>query len=576
MELIANKGLCSQPARSTQTDGPSPRMKKEAEIDRPTFVSTLAHRAQSQSPQKQKQNALEQAGFNVSKNRTSSSAVYNHSPYDSGDNERSYRVVSTTIPQKRKSQSTNASDLGKITNNDHSFRLTQPNGVDSSSEGPSRPSAKVLGKRPMVVLQTPSPKPQLPPQDSVSVVIPSPSATQREQLRASLKPEFKGLDERYFPTGQEEKAKAKLRAYPTMKTITAAANKKAVPFAITMPFAKDPRHKKPSGPFSLQRSVSSNASPPKSVSAEPTTQESIAKFLRKKLRKKLKRTPGGPDTNFDIDDEKLAALSANFSFVGDYRLGPGVTPVDNAFLTGCDCGSVCDPNTCHCLIQEEDSDRLIVAYERLSSGKVVVRQDFLNRKAMISECSDRCQCAGNDCWNHVVQRGRQVRLEVFDTGERGLGLRCVQPLIKGEFIDCYFGEVITQTDADARESANEGKPSYLFNLDWLIENGPHEYEEGYVIDGQKFGAATRFINHSCNPNCKIIPVSINNLSDDRLYYLAFFAIRDIPAKTELTFDYHPNWDGSKKIDPNAVKCLCGGKNCRGQLWPNSRKKERQL
>lgn len=575
MELIANIRLCSQPERSTQTNGLLSFVKKEPATDHATFVSTLAHRAQSLSPQKQKRNALEQAGFNVSKNPDSSSMVYHHSPYDSGDNERSYRVVSTTIPQKRKSQSTEVSDLNETTDDDLSFRQIQPNGVGSSAEGPSRPSGKALGKRAMVVPQTPSPKPQLPPRDSVSVVIPSPSAAQRERLRASLKPEFKGLDERYFPTGQEEKAKAKLRAYPTTKTTTPAANKKVVSFAVTMPTVKEPGLKKPSASLFLQRSVSSNASSSKAVTAEPATLASTARFLRKKLRKKLKRTPGGPDTDFEIDDEKLAALSANFSFVGDYRLGPGVTPVDNAFLTGCDCGSVCDPNSCHCLIQEEESDRFIVAYERLPSGKVVVRRDFLDRKAMISECSDRCQCARNDCWNHVVQRGRQVRLEVFDTGERGLGLRCPQPLITGEFIDCYFGEVITQNDADARESANEGKPSYLFNLDWLIESGPHAYEEGYVIDGQKFGAATRFINHSCNPNCKIIPVSVNNLSDDRLYYLAFFAIRDIPANTELTFDYHPNWDGSKKIDPNAVKCLCGEENCRGQLWPNSRKKERQ-
>jgi histone-lysine N-methyltransferase SUV39H len=576
MELIANIRLCSQPERSKQEqNGLSPLVKKEPQSDRRTFVSTLAHRAQSLSPQKQKRNALEQAGFNVSKNLDSSSVVYHHSPYDSGDNERSYRVVSTTIPQKRKSQSTEASDLGNITNKNSSFRLLQPNGVGSSGEGPSRPSEKALGKRPMVVPRTPSLQPQLPPQNSVSVVIPSPSAAQKEKIKAALKPEFLGLDERYFPVGQEEKAKAKRRAYPMAKTTTPAVNKKVVSFAVAKPTAKEPGLKKPSASLSLRRSVFSNASSSNSVTAETATQASTAKFLRKKLRKKLKRIPGGPEMEFDIDDEKLAALSANFSFVGDYRLGPGVTPVDNAFLTGCDCGSVCDPNSCHCLIQEEESDRFIVAYERLPSGKVVVRQDFLNRKAMISECSGRCQCARNNCWNHVVQRGRQICLEVFDTGERGLGLRCPQPLITGQFIDCYFGEVITQNDADARESANEGKPSYLFNLDWLIGNGPHAYEDGYVIDGQKFGAATRFINHSCNPNCKIIPVSVNNLSDDRLYYLAFFAIRDIPANTELTFDYHPNWDGSKKVDPNAVKCLCGEENCRGQLWPNSRKKKRQ-
>jgi histone-lysine N-methyltransferase SUV39H len=573
MQFIANFHLCSQPSEnSTQLNGVSPSLKKEPNGSQVTFVSTLAHRAQSLSPQKQKQKSLDNAGFLLSKNTESSSSAYHHSPYDdSGDNELSYHVASTVIPQKRKSQSAEGTDV-----NDSSDELSLPfvsqngvleNGIGSSSTGPS---LQALGKRPAITPKTPSPAPHLPPQDSVSVVIPSPSAAQRKQMRPSLKPEFIGICERYFPTGREEQIKAQRRAYPTAKAAT--IDKSVIPFTIAKPTPTKPEPKKSGASLSLARSVFPSHASASNRVTEPVTRASTAKFLRKKLRKKLKRICGGPETLFEIDDEKLAALSANFFFVGDYRLGPGVTPVDDDFLTGCDCGTVCDPNTCRCLIEEVDSDELIVAYERLDSGKVVLRKDFLDRKAMISECSSRCLCAGSDCWNHVVQRGRQVRLEVFDTGERGLGLRCLEPLITGQFVDCYFGEVITKKDADARESANEGKPSYLFNLDWLLGNGHHTYEESYVVDGQKFGSATRFINHSCNPNCKIIPVSTNRLSDQRLYYLAFFAIRDIPANTELTFDYHPKWDQEKQIDPNAVKCLCGEPNCRGQLWPNIRKK----
>lgn len=576
MEIIANLRLCSQPAeRTTQPNGLSPRLKKEPDGERVTFVSTLAHRAQSLSPQKQKQTqtTLQQAGLTVLNNvsnHSESSSVY-HSPYnDSGDYDRSYRIMSTTIPQKRKSQSAEGSDVNDSSDDDSIPPFTLQNGICSSSKSQRSES---ITKKPSPVLKTPSPRPQLPPEDAVSVVIPSPSAAQRKQIRASAKPKFFGVCERYFPTGQEERIKAQQRAYPTSTPTT--ANKKVVLLTFAKPSFEEPVPKKSGASPFLHPSVFFSQTPATTrITAEPTTQASIAKFLRKKLRKKLKRVCGGPDTVFDIDDERLAALSANFFFVGDYRLGPGVTPVADEFLTGCDCGDVCDPKTCSCLMEEEESEDLIVAYDRLPSGTVVVRKDFLDRKAMISECSSRCSCAGRDCWNHVVQRGRQARLEVFDTGDRGLGLRCFEPLIKGQFIDCYFGEVITKEEADAREAANEYKPSYLFSLDWLIDNGHghHTYEESYVVDGQKFGTATRFINHSCNPNCKIIPVSTNRLSDQRLYYLAFFAIRDIPAKTELTFDYHPNWDGSERNDPDAVKCLCGEENCRGQLWPNARKK----
>ena len=128
--------------------------------------------------------------------------------------------------------------------------------------------------------------------------------------------------------------------------------------------------------------------------------------------------------------------------------------------------------------------------------------------------------------------------------------------------------MIPKAEADAREASDQkGGQSYLFSLDFIIDD-----DDIYVVDGRKFGSATRFMNHSCKPNCKIIPVSTTNHADDRLYYLAFFALEDISPGTELTFDYNPAWDGSMKVDPNAVKCLCGAPNCRGQLWPNSRKK----
>lgn len=575
MEIISNLRLYSQPAELTSqpnglSNGMSPRLKTEPNGDGVTFVSTLAHRTQSLSPQKQnqKQTALLQAGFNVTNNtanHSGSTSVY-QSPYDSGDNERTYRVVSSTVPQKRKSQSADESDTHDFPDDD----LIRPsqNGMNSPNKSQS---FFTLKRSPS--FKTPTPQPQLPPPDSVSVVIPSPSEAQRKQMRALPKTEYMGISQRYFPTGEEERAKAQLRFYPR-----ATPNKphhKLVPLKLPPPALTDPVPRKSEARSAQQpKGVPSQTSGTAPTTPELSTQELVTRFLRKKFRKKLKRVCGGPETIFNIDDVKLATLSANFFFVGDYRLGRGVTPVGDEFLTGCDCGSVCDPKTCSCLQQEEESEDLIVAYERLPSGKVVVRKDFLDRKAMISECSSRCSCAGSDCWNHVVQSGRQVRLEVFDAGARGLGLRCLEPLITGQFVDCYFGEVITKEEADAREAASENKSSYLFCLDWLIDNGygTHTYEESYVVDGQKFGTATRFINHSCNPNCKIIPVSTNRFSDQRLYYLAFFAIRDIPANTELTFDYHPVWDQSERNDPDAVKCLCGEENCRGQLWPNVRKK----
>lgn len=146
---------------------------------------------------------------------------------------------------------------------------------------------------------------------------------------------------------------------------------------------------------------------------------------------------------------------------------------------------------------------------------------------------------------------------------------------QGQFIDLYLGEVITKAEADERENLTDGShtQSYLFSLDWYVKDDDDEEKNMKVIDGRKFGSATRFMNHSCNPNCKIIPVCTTNHADEYLYHLAFFAYRDISPGTELTFDYNQGEKNTtpQKIDPEAVPCLCGESKCRGQLWPNKRK-----
>lgn len=98
----------------------------------------------------------------------------------------------------------------------------------------------------------------------------------------------------------------------------------------------------------------------------------------------------------------------------------------------------------------------------------------------------------------------------------------------------------------------------------------------YSIDGMHMGSPTRFINHSCEPNCAIYTVSYNS-SDEDIYEIAFFAMEDIPAREELTFDYKGNDDNEVITDEMAdemeridgerpIKCLCGSEDCRGYFF----------
>ena len=136
--------------------------------------------------------------------------------------------------------------------------------------------------------------------------------------------------------------------------------------------------------------------------------------------------------------------------------------------------------------------------------------------------------------------------------------------------------MITEAALEKRELGwEEASASYIYSLDWF-NNGPRQ---DYYIDSVNFGASTRFINHSCNPNCRTYTVMFNK-SDRRVYSLAIFAIRDVPAREELSIDYNPqNADTQESFldldDGEMVPCHCGAKNCRIRLWPGPKKRKSQ-
>ena len=62
-------------------------------------------------------------------------------------------------------------------------------------------------------------------------------------------------------------------------------------------------------------------------------------------------------------------------------------------------------------------------------------------------------------------------------------------------------------------------------------------------------------------------------ADKHVHDLAFFAIREIPAGEELTFDYVDGLEGDFAQDAKSemhrkdmTECLCGAEWCRKFLW----------
>ncbi|KAI1953853.1 hypothetical protein LOZ57_000194 [Ophidiomyces ophidiicola] len=276
----------------------------------------------------------------------------------------------------------------------------------------------------------------------------------------------------------------------------------------------------------------------------------------------------GPPVAF-TSVQNTRKIDFNFEFIERYKIHEDVQQVDSNFNAGCYClGKTCNLENCSCLSFALGKEQVVIPYKMGKNGVVVLHEDFMKRTLMIYECSFLCNCASS-CMNRVVDRGRTVRLEIFQTENRGFGLKSPDPIQFGQYIDSYCGEVVTKSTVARREKAfPNGGASYFFDLDFW------DNDEAYIVDGKKFGSITRFMNHSCKPNCKMFSVSHNH-ADDSVFGMAFFALYDLPPGTELTFDYDPSWEqdiqgGMHEVNPEATKCLCGEKTCRRVLWTYQR------
>ncbi|CAA7400289.1 unnamed protein product [Spirodela intermedia] len=169
-----------------------------------------------------------------------------------------------------------------------------------------------------------------------------------------------------------------------------------------------------------------------------------------------------------------------------------------------------------------------------------------------TECTPGyCPC-GVYCKNQKFQKCEYPILRLFKTEDRGWGLLAAQNIEAGQFVIEYCGEVISWKEAEQRSQLYESKglrDAYIISL-----NGNES------IDATRKGSLARFINHSCQPNCETRKWTVSGE-----IRVGIFAKQDIPAGTELSYDYNFEWYGGAK-----VRCLCGAPSCSGFLGAKSR------
>ncbi|XP_038153729.1 histone-lysine N-methyltransferase SETDB2 [Cyprinodon tularosa] len=101
------------------------------------------------------------------------------------------------------------------------------------------------------------------------------------------------------------------------------------------------------------------------------------------------------------------------------------------FQTCCDCSGACsDAKSCACVA--------------MTAGGRGYRHHRLLQPVQsgLYECGPWCRCDRARCQNRLVQRGIRVRLQVFQTEDRGWGVRCRDDVDRGTFICIYAGVVL--------------------------------------------------------------------------------------------------------------------------------------
>ncbi len=146
------------------------------------------------------------------------------------------------------------------------------------------------------------------------------------------------------------------------------------------------------------------------------------------------------------------------------------------------------------------------------------------------------------------------RIQVRTSGVHGRGVFAIAPIPAGEVLIEYTGERIGWDEAMDRHPHDPKQPNHTFYF---------HIDTGEVIDALHGGNSSRWINHSCEPNCEADEV------DGRVFIKA---LQDLHPGEELFYDYGLVID--ERYTPKLKKefaCYCGSPQCRGTMLAPKRR-----
>ena len=152
-------------------------------------------------------------------------------------------------------------------------------------------------------------------------------------------------------------------------------------------------------------------------------------------------------------------------------------------------------------------------------------------------------------------RPPNLAFEIRRSAIQGRGAFATRRIRSGQRLIEYTGERITPDEGDRRyaEDGMGRHHTFLFTVD-----------DETCVDGKKGGNESRYINHSCDPNCEAV------IEDGRIW---IYAKKAIPTGAELAYDYQYERTAEHTTeDEEFYRCLCGSPKCRGTILAPPKKK----
>ena len=179
------------------------------------------------------------------------------------------------------------------------------------------------------------------------------------------------------------------------------------------------------------------------------------------------------------------------------------------FFRGCSCkGGRCRTKSCPCYAAKRECDPDLC----LTCGACT---DPPNQPATEQRCRNDSIGMRRHC--HLLLAKSAIE-------DAGWGIYTKHALKKGDFVQEYVGEVISQEEAERRGTIyDKVNQSYLFNLC-----------SDFVVDASRKGNKMRFANHSVKSNCETKMIWVNG--DIRI---GLFAMVDIEPQTEVSMLFVP-------------------------------------